>query len=328
MPATVVLAGNVLAEGIRNQFDMSYTGVTAGLEMDLGMVMDRTGSDGRQETYGIHESMPGPALRRLGDPIAEKGFETKQFSVVNQEYARRIPWYRRDRTDNRVANLFTKAADMGRKFGMLDSRVFIGFLTGTAVLVPAVPNAPDGAPLYSATDGASADRFGVSGGNIISGSGVASAAAIEADFWNAVERFIEFKDTNGDPYFEAAVEAPTYCVYFNVQNWKLWADALKATAIHSVLSSTGAAVPTTVTVGNFKIRMCPTQRITDNDAFVFRSDAPVKPVFAQDRQPLRSVIATEDNSDVARDTGKEYVQFHVERGFGINVPFGTVKINN
>lgn len=321
MPATI-LTGSALAEGIRSNFDLAYQGVTAGVEKELGMVMGRTGSDGRQETYGMHESMPGPALRRIGDPIAEEGTGTKSFSVVNYEFARRVPWYRRDRTDNRIANLFVKATDVGRKFGMLDSRVFIGYMTGNAVLVPTVPNAPDGLALYAA------NRFGVSGGNIITGTGVATAAAIEADFWNAVELFGEFQDTKGDPYYEADVESPTYVVYFKMGNWKVWADALKATALHSVVSSTGAAIPTTVNVGNFKIRMVPTQRITDNDSFIFRSDAPVPAIFAQDRQPLRSVVATEDNSDVARTDGKEYVDFHLERGYGINVPYQTVKINN
>ena len=73
-----------------------------------------------------------------------------------------------------------------------------------------------------------------------------------------------------------------------------------------------------------------TSRITDNDWYVFRNDAPVKPIFETDRRPImeESALTDGNNSDEVRNTGYEYVQYSLRKGFGVNVPFGGIKVNN
>lgn len=330
MAGPVILSGSTLAAGIRDDFDRTYQQTYDGVEASLGEVMQlNVPSDKRTEIYGMHRTMPYPERWDSGnEAIPEEGTDSLSFSITNYDYAKRIKWRRNDRQDNQVGDLRGKAEQTGRNFASLDSRVFIELLTAAATLLPAIPNAPDGAALYSATDGASADRFGISGGNIITGTGVATSGAVEADFFNAIERFGQFLNTKGQPYFEPDVASERYTIYFGIANTGVFIQAFRANLVHSVATSTGAGVTNVIMASGAQVTLRPTSRITDNDWFVFRGDSPVRALFSQMREPLRAAEATEDNSDTARDTGVEYVQWVERKGFGVNVPFATVQVNN
>lgn len=328
MAGSVILSGNTLAAGLRADFDRTYQQSYAGVEASLGTMMElNIPSDKRTELYALHRTMPYPERWDLGSPIPTEGTDSLTYSVTNYRYAKAIEWERDDRMDNQIGDLFAKASRLGENFASLDSRIFIELLTGTASLLPAIPNAPDGAALYASTAGGAA-RFGLSGGNIETGGGVATTAAIISDFFDSIERFGGFQNTKGQPFFEPDVASSEYVVYFNVANTEIFTQSFKTVAVHSVVSTTGARVDNVILASGVQVRLVPTQRITDNDWFIFRTDAPVRPLFCQQREGLRQSVATEENSDVARNTGVESIQFVVRKGYGVNVPFATVKVNN
>lgn len=333
----MLMSGSTLAAGIRDDFQKTYEPTYNGVLESLGEVMQMdVPFNHRTETFGMHETMPYPERFDEGnEAIPEEGTGDNSFSVTVYDYGKRINWRKKDREDNKVGDLRGKAQILGTHFASLPTRSFIELILGSASLLPAIPNAPDGGAPFSATDGASADRFGVSGGNITTGTGVATSGAIETDFFTAIARMATFQDKKGEPYWDPNILDESYVVFFNVANVKVFAQAFKATAVlqhvagtSTTDTSTAAGVSNVVLSTGVKVELRPTSRITDNDWFVFRKGAPVKPFFRGVRRPLTMAEATEDNSDVARTSGKEYVQYTCREAYGVNEPFAAVKVNN
>lgn len=330
---TQVLAGQLLTAGLRSEFADSYRMASAGVERALGSVMDLgIPSDKLTEIFGYFETAPYPVRWRRGDAITEKGFASVQFSITNYDYGRRVQWHENDRQDDQTRTLMEQARTLGAHFASLPSRIFYQMLTaGTDYdLLPTVPNAADGVGLFSATASDSSARFGLTGGNIQTGTGVATAAAIRTDFFNAIERFVQFQDTEGQPLFPAEIIDQGFDLFYNAANMQIVAEAFVQgrTLAAATTATSNAAVTNIVMDSGLEVRLHPTQRITDNDMFVNAGGSPKKPLFQLQRQTLREHVGTMDNSDTARATKLEYMQWDVRQGYGIAVPYGIVKINN
>lgn len=318
-----VLNGPALAAGLVSTFEKTYAQSYDGVVADLSSVMQiDVPAATRTVTYAYRETMPYPERRDIGDPIPEEGTKAISFSVANHEYAKRIKWNRRDRTDNMVGDLRAEAGAAARNFASLDSRVLFELITGTAELLPAIPNAPDGVGFFSATDGDGAARFGVSGGNTFTKAGT-TAANITADFHKALGLFDQYQNKKGEPFFEASTAATGYTIYAPSDLRENFTGAFKA----ELIQGSSAAPSNTIIASGESVRLVFTSRLAGLDDWViFRNDTPVKPTFSQLRQPLRAIDATEANSDRARTDGIESVQFQIEKGWGLNVPFGAIKI--
>lgn len=326
---SIILTGETLAAGLRSDMDHAYRQNWDGTLKNLGDVMQMdVPSSRRTETYAARRSMPYPDRWERGEPIPTEGTDSYSYPVTNYRFAKAIEWEIDDRKDNQVGDLFNDAQALGRNFASIPTRAFIELLTAVASLLPAIPNAPDGGALFSATDGGGNDRFGLSGGNLETGGGVASAAAIQTDFFDAVVRFHRFLNSKGQPYFEPDLASERYVIYFGAANEKVFTEAFQTMLVHSVQSSTGAAVSNVVLASGAQVRLVPTSRITDNDWFIFRADSPIKALFHQNREGLQSFAQTEENSDIARKSGREGLHFKARMGFGVNPPFAAIKVNN
>lgn len=332
-----ISTGSTIAAGVRDDFQLTYDPSFAGVLDSLGDAMQLdVPFNHRTETFAMHGTMPYPERFDEGnESIPEEGAGSKSFSVTTYDYGKRVSWKVKDREDNKIGDLRAKAMSLGSHFGSLPSRIFFEFLTGTASLLPAIPNAPDGAALYSATDGASAARFGVTDGNIVTGGTVATSALVTTDFFAGIARMGRFQDEKGQPYWDPSVLKARYTVFFGIANIQVFTQAFAALAVHSTVAgtsttnvTTGAGVSNIIIASGVQVKLVPTSRITDNDWFIFRGDTTIKPIFRGVRRPLEMAEATKDNSDGTRDIAKEYVQFTCRDAYGCNVPFGTVKINN
>jgi hypothetical protein len=333
----VILSGSTLAAGIRDDFDATYQPSFDGtLKMLAGVMQMDVPMNHRTETFAMHETMPYPDNYDEGnEAIPEEVTGSKSFTSTARSYGKRVAWRRIDRVDNKIGDLRAKAQMLGNHFASLDARAFIDLLLATTTTIPAVPNAPDGAALFSTTDGASAARFGVTGGNIVTGTGVATSAQVQTDFFGALDRFAQFQDIKGQPYYEADAGAASYIIYAASVDRETFTQALKAQVVHSVSvgtdttdPGTGAGVSNVIIASGEQVTIVFTARLATGDWYIFRSDAPVKAVFSGVREPLRSAEATEDNSDEARNSGREYVQWSVRKSHGVNVPFAAIKVNN
>lgn len=331
MPAIpTVLTGATFVNGLRSAFNQAYKGpVVRGpylnLCMDTGL-----GSDSRQEIYGYHETAPYPSYSPYGDTMRFKAFKSKVWTTVNYVYKMGIGWLKWDRNDDKLGDLMAQAQTGGNHFVTIEERMLFEMLLGSYTLLPAAPTAPDGVTAYSAVDGDGAARFGVTGGNIVSGGGVATGAAIRADIWEACQRVVAFQDTEGQPLHEPTVADHVVLVY-NSDNEEVVREAVTQgrTLAGALTSTSNAAVTNTLLESGKQIDLWPTQRLRGtNDMFTFFPRAPYRPFYVQQRDPVTETFHTADNSDHSAVTDEEWIAWTARKGAGVGPCYSTVKIDN
>jgi hypothetical protein len=284
--------------------------------MELGVP-----SSHRQETYGYIEA--APHIELWIDTIPEEGMGSKTFTVVNHKFGKRIKWKREDRADEMTGSLMTQIEGLAESAGLLDERFFFDLLLAGTTILPATVNAADGAAFHAVTAGG-ADRFGLSGGNVRPGSGVATSAAIRADFWSAVSDMRRYQDGKGQPLHAPEVVDAGVVVIFGAANEEVFREAFRQ------VRTIDGSVQVTNTVGEsgIPVDMWSTARITDNDWFIFFPGVRQKACFVQEREGLEEKFADADVSDVARDQDIEYMQVRIRKSAGIVLPYQSVKLNN
>ena len=331
MPVTnPVIAGDALARGLKNQFDNQWRRRYDGILDSLGRVMELgIPSTLITELYGFFEAAPYPQRRAYDDEVQSRPFRARNFEVENFSWDLSIFWKQEDRIFDQLRGLERQARQGGENFATLSERVFFQFITGTAdaQLLQAIPNTPDGAAMYSALDGAGVDRFFVTGGNILTGSGIATPQAIRSDLFDGLERIAQFQDTEGQPAIDPGMIDRGVTIYFNVANLEVFREAfIQGVTIGS--AGVAAGVTNVILDSGMRIRLIPTQRITDDDWFIFLEDFDPRPVFQQVARPLTETVEVEENSDNARRTKQEGIFWNSIMGFGLNLSLPTVQINN
>jgi len=301
--------------------------------MELGLP-----SDGRYEPYAYPETAPYPERWFQGDPIPTGTFKYVGFNVPNYRYGKRIAWDVDDREDGRTKSLYDQASSVGAHFATLLDRFFAEYVVGTAVLLPALATAPgDGQALYYAST-----RFGVSTGNVVSGSGVASATAIRSNFMSAIGRYMLFQDTQGQPLFQNGELNEGFVVMYAPENEEQFRSAFsQGLTPHIIIGSAGgnvvagqtavavAGVDNIIKTSGVPIELWPNPRITgSNDWFIFAKGVKHKAIFEQRRMSVTGTYATAQNSDHVRNVDQEYVQFKARHGVGVMVPYATIKVDN
>ena len=324
--STSIITSDDLFREINGAFQKTYRDVI-GRSANLASCM-RLGvpSSRRKEFFGYMESPPKLSRLDRGESVTEDAFKAISYSVENLTWAAAVSYYEDDLEDLSVLDLRAHAQQLAKRAAALGEQVFFQMITGSsnASLLKAIPTAPDGAALFASTAGGS-NRFGVSGGNIVTGSGVASGAAVRQDFWNSIERAMQFQDTEGEPLLtEDAVDSGV-TVVFNAANLEVFMEAFKQTR---TLDS--AAVTNTILEGyGGNVKLWPTQRITDNDFYIFLgSDSIQRPCFETLRQAPRLIDEDRANSERARRQRIFSTILDMRAGYGINLPYGAIKVNN
>lgn len=330
---STVISSALLANGLRTEFRDTYLKIrNRQKDSRLSMVMDLSvNATNRKHEFGYHEAAPHMALWRRGETVPTDAFGSVQFEAVVHNWARRIPWHKNDRADEQTQSLMDMAKMAGASAGLLPERFFFDLITGNTATLPAVPLAPDGVAMYSATAGSGADRFGVSGGNLLSGNGVATASAIRSDYYAALEQFSLMQDGKGQPLFADEVIDQGAIVIYGAANKEAFEEAFIQTRTGVVIGSDAGSTPTNlVQEAGRTPTLWGSQRISDTDWFIFLKAAPKLPTFLLNREGMKEYQALEgdNNSDHVRDTGEEYVQFETRQGAGIALPYATIKINN
>lgn len=285
------------------------------------------------ETVGYWEA-PGEAKIWPDEQARSyQGFKSNSFTVVTRRWQDGIEWPLQLKENDRTKSLVDVAREKGRSFGRIPRRCFFQILQGSTDtdLLPTVPNAPDGGAFYSASDGSSADRFGLSGGNIQSGTGVTTVAKIVTDFYLATSRFLRFVNSGGRPVFDESIFDGGFIIYFNPALQEVFQTAFKG---QMVPATGGAAVAQTnvlVTATGWTVELRPSPEITTNDWFIFLRTVPdgKKPlVWTRAREVEETPYTKASGSDRARDYDVEGLGWDSRWGFGCALPWVTVKVDN
>jgi len=337
MAGQPVLAGATFAAGIlaqalgtyKQQYEVSKNRLGGCMEIDYP-------STRREEIYAYMTTPPFLNRWPVGQNMEMGTFKGVRYTCLNHRWAQSVSWNASDLADDQLSSLLLTARQIGQNAAQLNERLFFQVLTGTTdtdLLPSATPNAPDGVALYSATDGPGGARFGVSGGNIVTGN-VTSGIECRTAYWTALGQFRNMQDTQGQPlHDEAVIDGPKILIY-GAANEQVFREAFIQNQVAGIAdvgtdpsSANIAGVSNLIQDSNQVPTLWSTQRISDNNSYLFLQNSPIKAIFSQLREPLREQVATMDNSDIARDSGVESVRFWMRSGVSPNLPYQTINLN-
>ncbi len=324
-----------LLRDISSEFLLTYRR-QVGRHRLLPMVMKLgVGSTKRTERYGYWESTPTIDRWDRGEDMPEDEILGRAYSVVNLDWSKAIGFHDNDVEDVQLSGFRERARLLGGRASKLPQDIMFQMITAAsnARLLKAIPNAPDGAALY-ATTAAGVARFGVTGGNIITGTGT-TGAQIRSDFWQSMERFRLFQDTEGEELLDDEVDAGV-TILFNANLEEQFHEAFLQDRTVQIVQNVAAAenvaaaaVTNTAKERGLRVELWPTQKITDNDWTIhLQSELVPKALFEQTRQAPRTFEESRANSQRARRTKRNAIMVDMRAGFGVNLPYGTIKVNN
>ena len=327
-----VIASGVLANGLRTDFWDTYAAIrNRQADSRLGMVMDMgIGATNREHKFGYFEAAPHFEQWVRGQSIPTDAMDSVDFDVPVYNWGRRVKWHSDDKEDDQTQSLFDVARQAGQSAALLPERFFFDLITDNPGTLPAIPLAPDGASMFATTAGGSA-RFGVTDGNLLTGSGVASVSAIRTDYYNAIEQWKQMTDGKGQPLLSDETIDSGVIIVHGAANTEAFEETFLQRRQGEVLGTDAGTTPTNlVQDASRNVTLWGSQRISDNDWFMFLRNPPKMATFFLDRKGVmeESSLRGENNGDLTRDTGEEYIQWHSRSGAGIALPFGAIKCNN
>ena len=341
--ATIV-SNNVLVNGLRTEFADTYTSIrNRQSDGRLSLVMDTVSATNRDHDFAYFNAAPHMTHWQRGESIPTDAMDSVQFNVPIFEWARRVPWSKWDRKDDQTQSLFEAARMAGESAALLDERFFFDLLIagggGTAVTLPAVQNAPDGVSGFSATDGDSAARFGITNGNLLTGSGVTTVHDVQADYYGALEQFMGFQDGKSQPLLSAeTVNAGTIIIHAAADTQIMEQAFLQVRQGigMDVAGARGGTVLAPSADTNLvhdsgrNVQLWGSSRLATGDWYVFLANPPKKATFVLDREGVQefSSLEGDNNGDHTRDTAEEYIQWERRAGAAWALPHAAIKINN
>ena len=175
MPGQPVISSSpgVLSAGLQDAFFDTYTPAAENNKARLSRIAEFIPSDKEQERFAFYESPPHPAIWRDGESVRRKGFKDQTWTVPNRDWGIAVDWSKNHRMDDQTHSLRQQAEGAGLNMALVDERALIQIITNATDtnILPSIPNAPDGSALF-----VTSTRFGASGGNTVTGSGVATSA--------------------------------------------------------------------------------------------------------------------------------------------------------
>jgi len=329
---STVIAGQVLANGLRTEFADTYTAIrNRQADGRLGQVMDlNVGATNRRHEFAYFEAAPHMEYWRRGETVPSDAMGSVQFTGTVYEWARRVGWSKFDRKDDQTSSLLDAARMAGQSAALLPERFFFDLLTGSTNTLPAVPLAPDGAAFFATTAGGVA-RFGATNGNLLTGTGVASTTTVLADYYSALEQFLLFQDGKGQPLLSAEVVDQGVVIIHAVADLNIFEAAFLQKRQGVVLGTDAGTTPSNiVSDASRNVTLWASSRLATGDWYVFLKAAPKLPTFLMNREGIQDFTSFEgdNNGDHTRDTGDEYIQWEVRQGAGIALPYAAIKVNN
>lgn len=323
MPATVT-AGASFRAGLRSEllgtYKRMYESIRPRLEVAMGLDFP---SDKRSEYYFYWESAPHMARWAYGNDMSEEGFKGIQFEVLNHRWAKAISWQSDDRADDQTRSLLDHARGLGESAALLDERVLWQIIEGTtdAQLLPTIPNAPDGTALHSGSGNA---RFGETNGNTTVVALATTDATARTGFWTAIGQMRGFQDIQGQPLLDpGAIDGPKLIAFEPGAE-----DSFTQAFLRELVNdggTAGAGASNEILAAGHKVTLWSTQRCATTHHIVFLGGAIIKSVFSQLREGMGEVVATNQNSDLARQRDEESIRFKVRKGYGVALPYATME---
>lgn len=324
----IVNVGALLTPGMLADCARVYSDTYTGIEAELGDVCYLSAtSDKIQEIRGYLQTAPYPKRWDRGTTIQSETMNSVQFTIPNQDWGARIYFHDNDVQDDQTGSLYEQARQVGRHWATLVERIFYQVLQNTtdANLLPTVPNAADGSALYIGTS-----RFGVTGGNQFSNTGQ-TINAVMNDIFTMIQTFVNMQDTQSQPLWDPTMILRNgFKLFYGPSLTLVMSQALKAAMvpIGANTATSNAGISNFVLSNGMPIKPVLNQRITGNSYYGWLLGLPNEKrcFIKQQRQGFFESIANWETSDHTRDTGELYVQYKDRAGYGLVLPYNTVKV--
>lgn len=319
--------GALLTPGLRSEFSQVYMPRYKGVEAMLKDVMAfDLGSDKLTEIFGYLEAPIYPVRWDPGQMIGSKSILSKQYTVTNRDFGRRI-YIPRNWQDDQSGSVWQIARGLGANWATLAERIFYQYILDGSDpdLLPDAPLSADGLDLYS-----SSTRYGSSSGNIVSVGSTATVQGIITDVYGMIRRLTEFLNTESQPFWDDADIRGGIKIFHGTALTLVMEQAAKqmVVAIDASTATSNAGVSNTILASGRAIGFVNSVRITSSVYFGFLMGLPaaLRPLFRLVRKGQVEAIGNVTTSDSARDTGEEYVQFDSREGWGSILAIGTTKV--
>jgi len=280
----------------------------------------------RNASYPFKESLPFVKLWNYGMPRQYQTFKDRVLTMNIVPYDLTIPWSGWDEEDDQLGDMRTHVQMAVKRFLMLPDVLASEYFNGTADLNPSLLTAYDGVSLFSATDGDGAARFGATGGNIITGSGL-TVSGIVQDFASVQQRIMAFVDpTAGKPIFsEEDVAYKNLFVIAPKEANQVFQKASQSEFIK--IDNTSNTAESNYIKGTFEYSL--NQYLTDTvDWYVVMRHSYFKPFAYRGPKDVRTIAADMMNSDKAREYNENALYSDVRTRLGPFFPACIIKVNN
>lgn len=330
---SIVNSGPALLRKTRADFVNTWKTHYEAAKSRMPFVQFGLSTDDFQTAFGYGTTPVYPANTGWGEKPQGRPHEYLTYTVEQLRWTSEVNWLVRDRELSNLGTIDRDALAAGRNFGTLFERIFYQILAaGTdPQLLENVPNAPDGAALFAATAGG-LDRFGVSGGNIVSGQSFTTGAGIEAGLYEALERMGQFEDTQGQPscddgVFEAGV---TYLAPITLAREVHQAFKQRYVKSDQAAAGDSTQVSNLVMDAGIPVRLILTPRLTGSAAYVISDyihGSEGEPLIAEVvSQPLVEHYFDASNSKENAQTGVEGALWEHWMAPAVNLPRGAVQL--
>jgi len=290
---------NAVLKGIKALFAKTLQGMQLS---EVKKVMENVLSDGAYEDYWI----PGNAnrIREWIDSIVYSDGKDYKFQIYNKDFGGGFKLKRTTLEDSRKylgGNVENWVRGLAREWVSLPDE-FVG------ILLEKNGNAFDGTPFFA--NNRNLDTGSNTIDNIVSGTGT-TQAQILADFDNAYNQLVSFKDKNNKPFNKNPKLAVIVPAHLTLTFKKIFSGEIKQ------LSSS-----TNIYAGMVEILTNYYQSNSSDDWYLVNLNSSMKPFILQERQkPTWDMKDEKDNVNIKYFTTGRY-------GYGYGNPLSIIKIDN
>lgn len=281
----------------------------------------------RHAEYGFKErvSMVKPWFYGTGRKY--QVFRDRKITISLFPYDLTQMWSGWDAEDDQLGDLPAHVATAMNRFVQLPDTLYSEYLTGVPSMNPALNLCYDGVALVSTVDGDGAARFGVMGGNIVMGSGVATHAQILTDIKSVRRRFLSMQE----PVTGMPLHPPEAVSYDRIRFIIPTAldGIFKALADQDLIYSDPGINTAQSNFLKSKVKFGINQYLTDaSDYYAVIEHGYWKPFAYRGPETIDQIQGDVSNSDHAREFNEITSYSHCRVGMGPWAPFTIVKINN
>lgn len=325
-PGLSVLASKIIALGknMTREFIDNYKQQPLGERFFLEKIMLPTRPGvAKTDSVGWFGASPNLEMWEDGSEIPLANMEDFTGQIVHKAFGIGIPYNRDDVIYERSQSLLEMVRDTANKLDVLDARVLKQFADDSVdnSLYPTVPNAFDGAAMFSTTDGNGADRFGYSGGNVETGAYLDTPAEFLNGLIAVQNRAASFLDTDGQPKWSGDQLMEMVLVIP-----RAYADNPFKALNQPITAADSGNAGVSNFIMNMGIKIWPyvSPRYTSKQVYCFfprvkrcfgRSDVLAPQIYESTMQ---------SGSDVALATKQQRWQVDLLAGHYMNLPFGAV----